>query len=274
MKKINTDIPLSPADFAIHASEGSWQPFKHLILINELLMYVVTGRLSRVMRFCPPRHGKSELISYYFLTWYLGMFPDNRVILAAHTARFARKWGRRCRDLLKFVGDKLFPIQVNLSEDSQSASAWDIKNHKGGLVTAGVGGAILGEGANLFLIDDPTKDFRKANSKTHQQELNDWWFTSAKTRLDADIEKGIKPAVIGIWQRLHKKDLAGQILYKQDEYGNEIPNEPQMPINEALEILRNGGNIPYGTWVICNLPAIAIEENDVLGRPNQLHFLR
>ena len=254
----------NPAFFAMEASEGTWKPYKHLVLIIELLIYVVQGRCSRLMVFCPPRHGKSELISYYFLSWFLGNFPDKKVILTTHTASFSRKWGRRCRNLLKKYGLKLFESEIALAEDSQSASNWNIKNHDGGLFTSGTGGAILGEGANLFIIDDPTKGFKKANSKTHQQELNDWWFTEAKTRLDADIEKGIKPGVIAIFQRLNKWDLAGQILY-QKEGDKVVPREPQMPLNIALEILRNGGTIPYGTWVVCNLPALA-EENDPLGR--------
>ncbi|WP_458455086.1 phage terminase large subunit family protein [Methanobrevibacter sp.] len=258
------DIPDNPAFFAMKASEGTWKPFKHLNLIIELLLYVVQGRCSRLMVFCPPRHGKSELISYYFLSWFLGNFPDKKVILTTHTAGFSRKWGRRCRNLLKKYGLTLFEQEIELSEDSQAASNWNIKNHKGGLFTSGTGGAILGEGANLFIIDDPTKGFKKANSKTHQQELNDWWFTEAKTRLDADLEKGIKPGVIAIFQRLNKWDLAGQILYKK-EGDKTLPNEPQMPLNEALQILRKGGSIPYGTWVILNLPALA-EENDPLGR--------
>ena len=210
------DIPDNPAFFAMKASEGTWKPFRHLNLIIELLLYVVQGRCSRLMVFCPPRHGKSELISYYFLSWFLGNFPDKKVILTTHTAAFSRKWGRRCRNLLKKYGLTLFEQEIELSEDSQAASNWNIKNHKGGLFTSGTGGAILGEGANLFIIDDPTKGFKKANSKTHQQELNDWWFTEAKTRLDADLEKGIKPGVIAIFQRLNKWDLAGQILYKKE----------------------------------------------------------
>jgi len=257
-------IPDNPAFFAMKASENTWKPFRHLILIIELLLYVVQGRLSRLMIFCPPRHGKSELISYYFLAWYLGYFPDKKVILTTHTAAFSRKWGRRVRNLLKKYGLTLFEQEIKLSEDSQAASNWNIKGHQGGLFTSGTGGAILGEGANLFLIDDPTKGFKKANSKTHQQELNDWWYTEAKTRLDADLEKGIKPGVVAIFQRLNKWDLAGQILYKKE--GDHVqPNEPQMSLTDALQILREGGTIPYGTWVICNLPAIA-EDNDPLGR--------
>ena len=249
------DIPLDPGSFAMKASSGTWRPFKHLILCIELLLYVVQGRLSRLMIFMPPRHGKSFLISHYFLTWFLGHFPDKRIILATHSARFSRKWGRKARNLLKKIGIDLFPVKVELSEDSTAADQWDIKNHEGGLLTLGTGGALLGEGANGFIIDDPTKGFKKARSKAHQEELNDWWFTEAKTRLDADLEKGHKPWVIAINQRLNKKDFTGQVL----------ESEPQMPFLEAIEILRKGGSIPYGTWVVLNLPAIA-EENDPLGR--------
>lgn len=251
--------------FAMYASGGAWIPFPHLNLVCKILLYVIQGRLSRVMIFMPPRHGKSDLISYYFLTWLFLYFPDTHVILATHSARFSRKWGRRVRNLLKKLGDdERFPEPINISQDSQAADIWDIEDHKGGLVTNGVGGAILGEGANGFIIDDPTKGFKKARSKTHQQELNDWWYTEAKTRLNADIENGGKPWVIGIWQRLNVWDLAGQILYKKEK-DKIVPNEPQMPLKEALTILENGGSIPYGTWVILNLPAIALE-NDPLGR--------
>lgn len=248
-------IPLDPGSFAIAASDGAWKPFPHLRLIIEILLYVVQGRLSRVMFFLPPRHGKSELISHYFLTWFLGHFPDLRIILATHSASFSRKWGRRARNLIKRVGKKLFPEPIELAEDSNAAEQWDIKNHKGGLFTSGIGGSILGEGANGFIIDDPTKGFKKARSKTHQGELNDWWFTEAKTRLEAVINKGMKPWVIGIWQRLNKNDFSGQIL----------ESEEQIDFHKAIKILRDGGSIPYGTWVVVNLPAIA-KENDPLER--------
>ena len=261
------DKGFSIEQFAMFASGGAWIPFKHLILVCEMLMYIIQGRLSRLMIFMPPRHGKSELISYYFLTWLFLYFPDTHVILATHSARFSRKWGRRVRNLLKRIGGhSIFPEPITISQDSQAADVWDIENHKGGLVTNGVGGAILGEGANGFIIDDPTKGFKKARSKTHQQELNDWWYTEAKTRLNADIENGRKPWVIGIWQRLNINDLAGQILYKK-EGDKRVPNEPQIGFKEAIQILREGGSIPYGTWVILNLPAIALEEDPLSRTP-------
>lgn len=257
--------PLTIDEFAQLVSRGAWKPFIHLLLVVKLLHYVIEGRISRLMVFMPPRHGKSELISYYFLTWFLGCFPDKQVILTTHSANFSRKWGRRVRNLLEYIGKDAFEVPIVLAEDSKAAHTWNIKDHKGGLVTAGVGGSILGEGANGFIIDDPTKGFKKARSKTHQKELNDWWFTEAKTRLNADIEGGSKPWVIGIWQRLNIDDLAGQILYKK-EGDKRVPNEPHITYQEAMRIIEEeNDDVPYGTWVILNLPAIA-EENDPLGR--------
>jgi hypothetical protein len=37
----------------------------------------------------PPRHGKSTLISHYLPAWYLGVFPERRVILTSYEAEFA-----------------------------------------------------------------------------------------------------------------------------------------------------------------------------------------
>ncbi len=260
--KVNEKFPLGPGTFALEASRGKWKAFKHLIIVVELLMYIIQGRYNRLMVFMPPRHGKSTLISLYFLTWFLGSFPELRIILTTHTHSFSAGWGRKTKNLLEAYGKKLFVKEIKLDKDSNAAYRWDIEGHSGGLFTSGTGGSILGHGANGFIIDDPTKGFKKANSKTHQLELNDWFYTEAKTRLDKDQATGKYPWMIYIAQRLNKKDLAGQILHGLDE---EDQGEPHISAEEALIILRDGGSIPMGTWIVLNLPALAIE-NDILGR--------
>lgn len=273
---INEEFPLGPGTFAIESSNGRWKAFRHLILVIELLMYMVDGKFNRLMVFMPPRHGKSWLISKYFLAWFIGSFPDLRVILATRDASFSAKWGRITKQLLEQYGKRLFITEmlteegehilvdneVTIDKSSKASYRWDIEGHDGGLFTAGIGTGILGEGANGMIIDDPTKGFKKANSKAHQQELNDWWYTEGRTRLDKDLTTGKYPWVVYIAQRLSKKDLAGQIL---DGYTEEDSGEPQIDIIEALEILRSGGEIEPGTWVVLNLPALAVE-NDILGR--------
>ena len=91
----------SPADFAIIASGGRWEPAPHLELLNDQLMRIADGEINRLMVYMPPRHGKSWLISKFTPAWYLGMFPDRRVILTSYEADFAAQWGRRARDLLE-----------------------------------------------------------------------------------------------------------------------------------------------------------------------------
>lgn len=278
--EINEDFPLGPGTFALEASNGRWRAFKHLVIVIELLMYLVQGRFNRLMVFMPPRHGKSWLISKYFLAWFLGSFPELRVILATRDATFSAKWGRITKQLLEKYGKHLFvkeieytddngntkriiePNQVELDKSSNASFRWDIKDHDGGLFTAGIGTGILGEGAHGLIIDDPSKGFKKVNSKAHQLELNDWFYTEGTTRLDKDMDTGRNPWIIYIAQRLGTKDLAGQIL---NGYTDDDPGEPHIDAKEALEILRSGGTIEQGTWVVLNLPALA-EENDILGR--------
>lgn len=279
-KDVNKEFPLGPGTFAVETSNGRWRAFKHLRIVIELLMYLVQGRFNRFMIFMPPRHGKSWLISKYFLAWFIGSYPDLRVILATRDATFSAKWGRITKQLLEKYGKQLFvkeieyedekgdlkriiePSQIELDKASNASYRWDIKDHDGGLFTAGIGTGILGEGANGLIIDDPSKGFKKVNSKAHQLELNDWFYTEGTTRLDKDMDTGRNPWIIYIAQRLGPKDLAGQILngYTEDDEG-----EPQISAEDALQILRNGGDIEPGTWVVLNLPAIA-EENDILGR--------
>ena len=65
---------------ALIASNSRYQIAPHISLINEKLQEIAIGDLKRLMVFLPPRHGKSWLVSHYFPAWYLGLFPDNRVI--------------------------------------------------------------------------------------------------------------------------------------------------------------------------------------------------
>lgn len=248
-------MPYGVGTYAFEASQKRWKPLKHLIIVIELLIFLVQGKLNRLMIFMPPRHGKSELISKYFLSWYLGTFLEKRAILTSYGAGFAAKWGRETRDLLNYKGYEMFLSDVLIRNDSKASHKWDIKDHKGGLVTAGAGGPIMGEGANLFIIDDPHKNIDEARSPTFQEKVWEWYLSIARERVEKDLEDGLPGSMIYIAQRLDVMDLAGQILEA----------EPYILMEDALEILRSGGSIPLDTWVLANFPLVA-EEEDILGR--------
>ncbi|NLT36712.1 MAG: phage terminase large subunit [Methanomassiliicoccus sp.] len=213
------------------ASRGKWIPAKHLRLLDHKLRDVATGYCPRLIITMPPRHGKSMLVSQYFPPWFLGTFPDKRVMLASYEAGFASSWGRKARDIMEAYGPAVWGIQVR--EDSKASDRWDLKGHPGGMVTAGVGGPLTGKGADVLIIDDPIKNAEEASSKVIREKAWEWYQSTAYTRLEPG------GAVILIQTRWHKDDLAGRLLSQKARGGEK--------------------------WDVLNLPAIA-PEGDILGR--------
>jgi len=220
-----------------------YQVAAHNILLAQYLesveRYVSTGGaegIGRLMVFMPPRHGKSELVSVRFPTWFLGRNPDKRVILASVTASLATGFSRQGRNIIQGVAyQAVFGNQsgqdepVGLSEDSRSAEAWNLAGHRGGLVAAGVGGSIIGRGAHLGIIDDPFKDRADAESQVVRDRVDDWYRSTFYTRLEDGS------AVVLMHQRWHADDEAGRLLKRMVE-------------DEGAD-----------QWVVLNLPAIAEE---------------
>ena len=62
---------------------------------------------------------------------------------------------------------------VCVRRDSKAADRWEIENHGGGMQTAGVGGPILGKGADLLVLDDLVKNAKEALSPTYRQQAWD-----------------------------------------------------------------------------------------------------
>lgn len=221
----------TPAGFAMEASAGRWVMPPHLALLNEKLVDAAAGRVKRLIISMPPRHGKSMLVSQYFPAWFLGRFPDKRVILTSYEADFAEQWGRKVRDALESAGPRLFGITVR--RDSSAASRWDIAGRLGGMQTAGVGGPLTGKGADLLVVDDPLKNSEEANSATIREKHKDWWRSTAYTRIEPS------GTAIVMATRWHEDDLSGWLISE-----SKAGSEP---------------------WEVLNLPALA-EENDPLGR--------
>lgn len=160
----------------------------------------------------PPRHGKSELTSKFFPAWFLGTFPDKRVILASYEAEFAARWGAKARELIREFG---WVFGIKPSSASSAKAQWDIEGHRGGMETAGAGGAITGKGADLLIIDDPVKNQEEAASETYRDKIWDWWLSTAYTRLEPD---GV---AIVIQTRWHEDDLTGRILAHSEATGEQ-----------------------------------------------------
>ena len=167
---------------------------------------IANGKKRRVIVNIAPRHGKSEMISYLAPAWFLGKYPHKKIIMASHTADLAVNFGRRVRNLVGSENYRdVFP-QIELQADSKSASRWGT-NFNGEYFAIGVGGALAGRGADLFIIDDPHSE-QEAKTGRPDVFLPAWeWFQSGP--LQRLMPGG---AIIIVMTRWSKLDLTGMIV--------------------------------------------------------------
>lgn len=190
----------------------SYRAAQHHQEIARALEAVERGDCKRLMICMPPRHGKSELASRRFPAWYLGRNPDKQIIAASYNGDLAGDFGREVRNI---VAEQEFAAlyKVSLAADSKAANRWHTSG--GGMyVAAGVGTAVTGRGAHIFLIDDPFKDREEADSELRRRRVWDWYTSTAYTRL---MPGG---AIVLINTRWHEDDLSGRLLEQQEHGGD------------------------------------------------------
>jgi hypothetical protein len=118
-------------------------------------------------------HGKSLTASVYFPAWYLGLHPNDRIIACSYSAELSHTFSRQCRNIVMGTGyGEIFrnpavaEQSVEVAQDSRFVARCDLAApHRGGYVSAGVGGSITGKGANVLIIDDPVKDAEEAGRR-------------------------------------------------------------------------------------------------------------
>jgi predicted phage terminase large subunit-like protein len=196
-------------DFVKHVYPG-YKVGPHHLKLAQIFEDIANGKKKRVIVNIAPRHGKSELISYLAPAWFLGKFPQKKIIMSSHTADLAVQFGRRVRNLVGSESYRdIFP-QVELQADSKSASRWGT-NFNGEYFAIGVGGALAGRGADLFIIDDPHSE-QEAKTGRPDVFLPAWeWFQSGP--LQRLMPGG---AIIVVMTRWSKLDLTGMIVNQME----------------------------------------------------------
>ena len=184
----------------------------HHRLIAAQLERLLTGGVDRLMLLVPPRHGKSELASRRFPAFYLGHHPDRHFLSISATADLAADFGRDVRNLISGAEyGSLF--ETGLAADSHAKGKWHTS--AGGVYySVGIGGAVLGRGAHVMLIDDPFASMDEALSEATRKKVWDWYTGTAYNRL---MPGG---AIVVISHRMHEDDLAGRLLAQQAAGGD------------------------------------------------------
>jgi predicted phage terminase large subunit-like protein len=229
-----------------------WSAFihgKHHEIMAEAFERVANGDLKRLIINMPPRHTKSEFASYLLPAWFLGRYPDKKIIQTAHTAELAVGFGRKVRNLVNSKDFKeIFP-DVSLQADSKAAGRWN--TNKGGEYFAiGVGGAVTGKGADLLIIDDPHSEQEGASSDINVFNRTYEWYTSGpRQRLQP------KGSIVVVMTRWHQKDLTGQVVDASIKRGG----ADQWEVIELPAILPSGSPLWSEFWKLEELQALKAE---------------
>ena len=199
-------------------------------LLIDLLQQVADGQLTRLIVCCPPRHGKSQLVSRLFPAYWVSRHPELFCAIASYSGELAYAHSREARHYYRITGHAL-------SKDSAAVGNW-LTPQRGGCIAAGVRGPFTGKGYNLGIIDDPYKGPEDAKSALQRERLIDWlksvWFTRAEPGLTAD--GALLPAAqVLVQTRWDHHDMTAWLL---EQEAHENPEH----------------------WTVLNLPAIAEPE--------------
>lgn len=216
------------AEYCKYVHNGKWILGKHLKLVCREIEKLIYREMKEniLIISMPPQHGKSQCITETLPSYYLGKFPSKRVIEVSYGDDLAQLFGRRNKEKIQEHGKELFGIELSKTQDT----SFEVKEHKGSMISKGIMAGLTGNPGDLIIIDDPIKNRQEANSETYRNRIWEEFLNSIYTRLSAE---GI---IIVIMTRWHEDDLAGRLL-------NTIPDK-------CKEI-----NIP-----------LEAEEDDILGR--------
>ena len=155
-------------------------------LLIERLQAVADGELGRLIVTCPPRLGKSLLVSKLFPAYFIQRHPQLFAAIASYSAELAYAHSREARHYYRLTGNLL-------SKDSAAVGNW-LTPQRGGCIAAGVRGPFTGKGYSLGIIDDPYKGPEDAKSTLQRERLIDWlrsvWLTRAEPA-EVEDHKGV-----------------------------------------------------------------------------------
>tara|TARA_R110000782_G_scaffold95711_4_gene179849 strand:- start:5045 stop:6529 length:1485 start_codon:yes stop_codon:yes gene_type:complete len=229
-----------------------WPAFiegEHHAVMSDAFNRIANGTLKRLIINMPPRHTKSEFASHLFPAWYLGMYPDRKVIQTAHTAELAVGFGRKVRNLVDSDDYKNIFSDVSLASDSKAAGRWNTNKH-GDYFAIGVGGAVTGKGADILIIDDPHSEQEAALGDPSIYDKTYEWYTSGPRQR---LQPG--GAICVVMTRWSKKDLTGQIIKSSIERGG----SDEWEVIELPAILPSGEPLWPGFWPLEQLQALKSE---------------
>jgi predicted phage terminase large subunit-like protein len=182
--------------------------------LEEMSRQLETGRSGKLVTRAvsndlvinlPPRSLKSFLASIAWVAWMLGRNPDLQIICASYSEDLAHKFSRDCRALIESrFYKRVFRTRINPRKSTET----EFETTKRGFrLATSIGATVTGRGADVFIIDDPTKS-NDAYSEVALETANEWFRTTALSRRNNPA----KTLMLVVQQRLHTNDLSGMLI--------------------------------------------------------------
>lgn len=223
---------------------------RHHAVMAKKFEEIAAGKIKRLIVNMPPRHTKSEFASYLLPAWFLGQFPQKKIIQTSNTAELAVGFGRKVRNLVDGEAyAKIFP-NVSLRHDSKAAGRWST-NKDGEYFAIGVGGTVTGKGADLLIIDDPHSEQEAAlaaGDPSIFDKVYEWFTSGPRQRLQPG------GAIVVVMTRWGLRDLTGQVLKASAQRGGD-----EWEVVEFPAILPSGKPLWPEFWSLKELSALQEE---------------
>lgn len=207
--------------------EENWH---HTVLANALDK-VRRREITRLLVLMPPRHGKTQLVSRHFPAYLLGKNPDEQVIGCSYSAKLASQINRDVqRIMMSEAYQYAFPnTQLNSSsvvstsrgETLRNSNIFEIVDHDGYYISAGIGGSITGRGFTIGIVDDPIKNRQEADSIAFRNRIWEWWTSTFLTRGEGAMSPGGTDAIVVTLTPWHEDDLSARIQQHAKDSGEE-----------------------------------------------------
>lgn len=206
-----------------YITRGKFKVYPHTKRISDAVIRAVTGKNKsrRLAVEIPPQHGKTELISKTFPTWWLGRHPDQKVAIVTYGQDYSNKLNGHNRNTFSEFGRQVFGYDIDRSTNAKEYFC--VKGHlSGGIVATGSQGQLNGQTCHGVIFDDPYKSAKQANSPTVRAEVMDFFRMVASTRVTPESW------IIVLHTRWHADDLIGTLRRENID----------LPDDEKWEFLR------------------------------------
>jgi predicted phage terminase large subunit-like protein len=190
-----------PHSFAQKCSNDQWLAYEWIYWVSMKIVPLLIQGNARILFSAPPQHGKSEFFSNWLPTWFMHNFPTKKVILGSYSQSYAEKWGTKVRENLTYNPLARIPMRTDTSSKKKFMTA-----EGGYMLCAGVDGQGTGEGAHLFIVDDPYKNPEEAMSPRIREKVMNYYRAVANTRLQSG------GSIVVMHTRWMDDDLIGELV--------------------------------------------------------------